>query len=58
MAISYFMNLIVAVETIRGGKLFKVGNYSREEVRYLKKKQSKSSLVILLFQKEAYIYIT
>ena len=28
MAIFYFINLIVATETIEGGKLFKGGNYS------------------------------
>ena len=31
MAIFYFINWTVAAETIEGGKLFKGGNYSREE---------------------------
>ena len=31
MAIFYIINRIVAAETIEGGKLFKGGNYSREE---------------------------
>ena len=30
MAIVYFINLIVAGETIKGGKLFKGGKYSRK----------------------------
>ena len=30
MAIFYFINQIVAAETIEGGKLFKGGNYSRK----------------------------
>ena len=31
MATFYFINWIVAAENIEGGKLFKGGNYSREE---------------------------
>jgi hypothetical protein len=30
MTIFYFINLIVAVETIEGGKLFKGGNFSQK----------------------------
>ena len=35
MAIFYFINWIVAAETIEGGKLFKGGNYSRKYGTYL-----------------------
>jgi hypothetical protein len=35
MAIFYFINWIVAAETIQGGKLFKGGNYSRKYVNNL-----------------------
>ena len=36
MAMFYFINWIVAAETIEGGKLFKGGNYSRKYVKCLR----------------------
>ena len=35
MAIFYFIDWIVAVGTIEGGKLFKGGNYSRKYSKYI-----------------------